>query len=137
MLLNFLTTCSTRVNDGNIVARRIYQSVAGVFSVLHIPNNRMTKRQSHHNDKLINFLSFPAICHPLHLYAMSGFKRAVRIIAALWVISFLSAVPFGVYSKIDYIYYPPGKWTIHISISCTHTHDVVTDDVCYLSPEQH
>ncbi|XP_059609125.1 neuropeptides capa receptor isoform X2 [Phlebotomus argentipes] len=49
---------------------------------------------------------FLAICHPLHLYTMSGFKRAVRIIGALWVVSFLSAVPFGVYTKIHYIPYP-------------------------------
>ncbi|KAG4070209.1 hypothetical protein HA402_003899, partial [Bradysia odoriphaga] len=61
---------------------------------------------------------FLAICHPLHLYAMSGFKRAVRIIAALWVISFLSAVPFGVYSKIDYIYYPPDGRKILDSAFC-------------------
>lgn len=51
---------------------------------------------------------FLAICHPLHLYTMSGFKRAVRIVAALWIISFLSAVPFGVFTKIDYIAYPLG-----------------------------
>lgn len=53
---------------------------------------------------------FLAICYPLHLYAMSGFKRAVRIIALLWIISFLSAVPFGCYSTIHYIEYPPGEW---------------------------
>lgn len=52
---------------------------------------------------------FLAICHPLHLYTMSGFKRAVRIVAVLWIISFLSAVPFGVFSKIDYLVYPIGK----------------------------
>lgn len=52
---------------------------------------------------------FLAICHPLHLYTMSGFKRAVRIVAALWIISFLSAVPFGIFTKIDYVYYPIGK----------------------------
>ena len=50
---------------------------------------------------------FLAICHPLHLYAMSGFKRAVRIIAVLWIVSFLSAVPFGIYSDVHYLDYPP------------------------------
>lgn len=55
---------------------------------------------------------FLAICFPLHLYAMSGFKRAVRIIATLWIISFISAVPFGCYSTIHYIEYPPGKRSI-------------------------
>lgn len=49
-----------------------------------------------------------AICHPLHLYAMSGFKRAARIIAALWVVSFIAALPFGAYSDVSYVDYPPG-----------------------------
>lgn len=52
---------------------------------------------------------FLAICHPLHLYAMSGFKRAVRIILTLWIISFLSAIPFGLYSEVHYLDYPKGK----------------------------
>lgn len=60
---------------------------------------------------------FLAICHPLHLYTMSGLQRAVRIIAALWVISFLSAVPFAVFTKIHYLPYPPSKyvWVIRES----------------------
>lgn len=49
---------------------------------------------------------FLAICHPLHLYTMSGFKRALRIIATLWAISFISAVPFAVHTKIYYAQYP-------------------------------
>ncbi len=53
---------------------------------------------------------FLAICHPLHLYTMSGLHRAVRIIAALWVISFLSAVPFAVFTKIHYLNYPPSEF---------------------------
>ncbi|XP_055676900.1 neuropeptides capa receptor [Lutzomyia longipalpis] len=61
---------------------------------------------------------FLAICHPLHLYTMSGFKRAVRIIGALWVVSFLSAVPFGIFTKIDYIDYPPDNSTILDSAFC-------------------
>lgn len=52
---------------------------------------------------------FLAICHPLHLYTMSGFKRAIRIIAALWCISFLSAIPFAVHTKIYYAAYPLGE----------------------------
>lgn len=47
-----------------------------------------------------------AICHPLHLYAMSGFQRAVRIIAALWIIAFLSATPFAVFTTVDYLEFP-------------------------------
>lgn len=53
---------------------------------------------------------FLAICYPLHLYAMSGFKRAVRIIVLLWFISCVSAMPFGWYSTIHYIEYPPGEY---------------------------
>jgi neuromedin U receptor 1 len=52
---------------------------------------------------------FLAICHPLHLYTMSGLQRAVRIIAALWVVSFLSAVPFAVFTKVHYVPYPKSK----------------------------
>lgn len=52
---------------------------------------------------------FLAICYPLHLYTMSGLQRAIRIIAALWVVSFLSAVPFAVFTKIHYIPYPESK----------------------------
>lgn len=52
---------------------------------------------------------FLAICHPLHLYTMSGLQRAVRIIAALWIVSFLSAVPFAVFTKIHYLEFPKSK----------------------------
>lgn len=50
-----------------------------------------------------------AICHPLHSYAMSGLKRAVRIIAVLWVVSFLAALPFAMFTTVDYVDFPPGK----------------------------
>lgn len=50
---------------------------------------------------------FLAICYPLHSYAMSGLKRAVRIIAAIWLIGLLGATPFAYYRTIDYIEYPP------------------------------
>lgn len=52
---------------------------------------------------------FLAICHPLHLYTMSGLQRAVRIIGALWVISFLSAVPFAVFTKVHYLEHPKSE----------------------------
>ncbi|CAO1403369.1 unnamed protein product [Diamesa serratosioi] len=61
---------------------------------------------------------FLAICHPLHLYTMSGLQRAVRIIAALWIISFLSAVPFGIFTKIHYIDYPPSSESLPDSAFC-------------------
>lgn len=50
-----------------------------------------------------------AICHPLHSYAMSGLKRAVRIIAVVWMISFLAALPFAMFTTVDYVDYPPGN----------------------------
>ncbi|KAH8419528.1 hypothetical protein KR222_004282, partial [Zaprionus bogoriensis] len=49
---------------------------------------------------------FLAICHPLHQYTMSGFERAAKIITALWIVSFLGAVPFGVKTEIQYLDYP-------------------------------
>lgn len=52
---------------------------------------------------------FLAICHPLHVYTMSGFERASKIITALWILSFLGAVPFGIKSEIEYLTYPIGK----------------------------
>jgi neuromedin U receptor 1 len=52
---------------------------------------------------------FLAICHPLHLYTMSGLQRAVRIIAVLWVVSFVSAVPFAVFTKIHYASHPKSE----------------------------
>lgn len=50
-----------------------------------------------------------AICHPLHSYAMSGLRRALRIIGALWIIGFVSATPFAVYTTVHYVDYPPGR----------------------------
>ncbi|XP_066600198.1 neuropeptides capa receptor-like [Prorops nasuta] len=48
-----------------------------------------------------------AICHPLHLYAMSGLKRPIRFILGAWVVALLCAVPFAVYTKVNYVEYPP------------------------------
>lgn len=50
-----------------------------------------------------------AICHPLHSYRMSGLRRAVRIIAVLWVVSFIAALPFAVLSTVHYLEWPIGK----------------------------
>ena len=60
---------------------------------------------------------FLAICHPLHLYTMSGLQRAVRIIAALWVVSFVSAVPFAVFTKIHYLKYPKSKFFLFFPLT--------------------
>ncbi|XP_026736233.1 neuropeptides capa receptor-like isoform X2 [Trichoplusia ni] len=50
-----------------------------------------------------------AICHPLHLYAMAGLRRALRIVAALWLVSLLAASPFALYTTVSYYDYPPGS----------------------------
>lgn len=75
---------------------------------------------------------FLAICHPLHLYTMSGFKRAIRIIATLWCISFLSAVPFAVQTKIYYARYPLGELDMN---SRVHNIPNLPDCTCVLGHE--
>ncbi|KAK6637629.1 hypothetical protein RUM44_008051 [Polyplax serrata] len=50
-----------------------------------------------------------AICHPLHHYAMSGLKRAVKIIGVLWTFSLVAATPFAVFTTVNYLDYPPGS----------------------------
>ena len=34
---------------------------------------------------------------------MSGFRRAVKIIVGLWVISFLAAVPYAHFTRVNYV----------------------------------
>ncbi|XP_047538716.1 neuropeptides capa receptor-like [Vanessa atalanta] len=48
-----------------------------------------------------------AICHPLHIYAVAGLRRALRIVLALWAISLLAASPFAHYTTVNYHDYPP------------------------------
>uniref|UniRef100_A0A0C9RF21 CapaR_3 protein n=1 Tax=Fopius arisanus TaxID=64838 RepID=A0A0C9RF21_9HYME len=50
-----------------------------------------------------------AICHPLHLYAMSGLKRPLRFIFAAWLLAMVAALPFAVYTTVNYVEYPPGS----------------------------
>ena len=50
-----------------------------------------------------------AICHPLYQYAMAGFKRAVKIIILVWTVSFLSALPYAFFTKLNYIDRPLGS----------------------------
>ena len=50
-----------------------------------------------------------AICHPLYQYAMAGFTRAVKIIIMVWTISFLCALPYAFFTKINYIDRPLGS----------------------------
>ncbi|XP_048511295.1 neuropeptides capa receptor-like isoform X4 [Athalia rosae] len=50
-----------------------------------------------------------AICHPLHLYAMSGLKRPIRFIVAAWSVAIVCAIPFAVYPTVHYVDYPIGS----------------------------
>ncbi|XP_059482623.1 neuropeptides capa receptor-like [Neocloeon triangulifer] len=52
------------------------------------------------NASVLTILAFSmerylAICHPLVAYTMSGLKRALRIIIAVWLIGFVFALPYG------------------------------------------
>ncbi|XP_044734830.1 neuropeptides capa receptor-like [Chrysoperla carnea] len=53
-----------------------------------------------------------AICHPLHLYTMSGLQRAIRIIAILWLLSLICAIPFAIFTEVNYLEYPPKSGNI-------------------------
>ena len=60
-----------------------------------------------------------AICHPLYQYTMAGFGRAVKIITAVWVISFLSASPYAFFTQLNYIDRPLGSGNfLHQSAFC-------------------
>ncbi|XP_011262419.2 neuropeptides capa receptor [Camponotus floridanus] len=50
-----------------------------------------------------------AICHPLRVYSMSGLKRPTRFILAAWSIAMISAIPFAIYTKVNFVEYPPGS----------------------------
>ena len=84
-----------------------------------------------------------AICHPLYQYAMAGFSRAVKvfgvgtlslkrdlffqIIALVWVVSFLSALPYAFFTKLNYIHRP---------LSSNRTEDILDDSAfCALLDE--
>ncbi|KMQ95835.1 neuropeptides capa receptor-like protein [Lasius niger] len=53
-----------------------------------------------------------AICHPLRVYSMSGLKRPTRFIFAAWSIAMISAIPFAIYTKVNFVEYPPGMVVI-------------------------
>jgi len=47
-----------------------------------------------------------AICHPLHAYRMAGVGRAAKILAVIWFVALVSAVPFAVFTCISFVLYP-------------------------------
>lgn len=39
---------------------------------------------------------------------MSGLKRPIRFILGVWLVALIFAIPFAVYTTVNYIEYPPG-----------------------------
>lgn len=58
-----------------------------------------------------------AICYPLYLYTMSGLQRALKIICCLWLISFFSALPFSIYTKLNYITFDETQHIIKVIVT--------------------
>lgn len=48
-----------------------------------------------------------AICHPFRVNAMSGLKRPISFILGSWSIAMIAAIPFIIYTKLNYVEYPP------------------------------
>ena len=48
---------------------------------------------------------YQAICHPLTLNSRTGVGRARRVILIIWVSSAVSALPWSVFAKVNYIQY--------------------------------
>ncbi|XP_075235062.1 neuropeptides capa receptor-like, partial [Lycorma delicatula] len=59
-----------------------------------------------------------AICHPLHAYVLSSLRRAVKVIAGLWLLSFIAALPFAAFSRVNYIDYPNSQCPVLESAFC-------------------
>ncbi|KAF0307283.1 Neuropeptides capa receptor [Amphibalanus amphitrite] len=57
-----------------------------------------------------------AICHPLLSYTMAGLRRAMRIIAAIWLISLCAAAPFAFYTDVHYIEFPRGGYSESVGV---------------------
>lgn len=49
---------------------------------------------------------YVAICHPLYVYHVQ-MNRIIYVIALIWIVSFMSATPFGYYRHLEAIHYPP------------------------------
>ncbi|XP_041969187.1 neuropeptides capa receptor-like [Aricia agestis] len=74
-----------------------------------------------------------AICHPLHIYAMAGFRRASRILLALWAVALLAASPFAHYTTINYHDYPPGSGNISLESAFCAMLELPSWHICELS----
>ncbi|KAK2715227.1 hypothetical protein QYM36_010018 [Artemia franciscana] len=59
-----------------------------------------------------------AICHPLCAYTMAGLGRAAKITALIWIISFVSSVPFAIHTAVHYRPYPGSTENMPESAIC-------------------
>ena len=50
-------------------------------------------------------LRYMAICHPLSPLSRSSAGQAKKIIAWIWLISFMSAFPWALFTKVNYLVY--------------------------------
>ncbi|ESN94739.1 hypothetical protein HELRODRAFT_87553 [Helobdella robusta] len=57
---------------------------------------------------------YMAVCHSFKLQAMSGLKRAIRNVAAIWVISMISALPYPAHTRVFPYYVTDGKEPIYL-----------------------
>ncbi|CAM1318291.1 NMUR1 (predicted) [Pycnogonum litorale] len=51
---------------------------------------------------------YVAICHPIHTKTKSKFSRAIKVIVIVWIISLVSAMPYGIFIQINYLTDPNG-----------------------------
>ena len=55
---------------------------------------------------MVNQTPYPryqAICHPLTLNCRTGVGRARRVILLVWIVSAVSAFPWAIFAKVNYI----------------------------------
>ncbi|KAI4486169.1 hypothetical protein M0802_012512 [Mischocyttarus mexicanus] len=67
-----------------------------------------------------------AICHPLHLYTMSGLKRPIRFILGTWIVALIFAIPFALYTTVNYVEYPPesGRYSEESALCAMLSHNM-------------
>lgn len=85
-----------------------------------------------------------AICHPFQLYAKSGMKRPVRFIMGAWLLALVCALPFGIYTTVNYLEYPARECSaifvrilnLESYLFDTQTHDVSSFKIVHLEREK-
>ncbi|XP_013772714.1 neuropeptides capa receptor-like [Limulus polyphemus] len=50
-----------------------------------------------------------AICYPLFIQTVSSLSRCIKIITLVWIIACISAIPFAIFTKVNYVEYPIGS----------------------------